>query len=85
VAAALFLHRAGFRVDIYDQAAEFKEVGGTIGIDSHSFGILKDWDVQDAIADAHGPHYLMEVDVARVLQQLDDASRSPTCTGDTGR
>jgi salicylate hydroxylase len=61
VTAALFLHRAGFTVDLYDQATAFGEVGGTIGIDSHSVQELRAWNAQAAVEQAYGPLNTMEV------------------------
>ncbi|MCS5735722.1 FAD-dependent oxidoreductase [Herbiconiux daphne] len=49
VACAAILHRAGFTVDLYDQALAFGEVGGTITIDSFSLGVLQSWGLADGV------------------------------------
>jgi salicylate hydroxylase len=61
VAAAVFLHRAGFSVDLYDQAPAFAEVGGTIGIDSYTVDVLRSWDADEAVLNTASPGNYMEV------------------------
>jgi salicylate hydroxylase len=61
VAAAVFLHRAGFKVDLYDQAPQFLEVGGSIGIDSHTMNVLRSWDAGDAVLKMAAPCNFLEV------------------------
>jgi len=61
VAAAVFLHRAGFKVDVYDQAPAFLEVGGSIAIDSHTMNVLRSWDAVDAVLKMASPGNYMEV------------------------
>ncbi|MFC7502214.1 FAD-dependent oxidoreductase [Nocardioides sp. GCM10030258] len=61
VSIAWFLHKAGFTVDLYDQAPAFLEVGGTIGIDNQSIDVLREWDAHQAVLDTAAPSVGMEL------------------------
>jgi len=65
LAAAVFLHRAGFSVDVYDQAPAFAEVGGSVGIDSHTINALAAWGAADAVLElASQANYLEFRDIS---------------------
>lgn len=77
-AAAVFLHRAGFSVDLYDQTPVFAEVGGTITIDSYTTKVLSPLGVADAVLDCVAPCH--DIELRTMSGELLNSTRIPDLT-----
>src|SRR5579863_328902 len=47
LAAAIALQRAGITADVYEQARELGEAGGSLTLDTPALDVLRDWDLAD--------------------------------------